>query len=74
MSHVRCPASGVRCHVSGVTCNFFFYLFFFFDKAVKLVGGGSVINGAYPVWFIRLEIFLLYTLYLKKQKPIKSSV
>ena len=23
--------------------------FFFFDKVVKLIGGGSVINGAYPV-------------------------
>jgi hypothetical protein len=49
-------------YVSYVMCrmsNFFFFfftfliLFFFivkiFDKVVELVGGGSVINGAYPV-------------------------
>ena len=36
-----------RCHVSGVRCHVFF--FFFSDKVLKLVGGGSVINGAYPV-------------------------
>ena len=34
--------SGVRCKVSGV------YIYFFSDKLVELVGGGSVINGAYP--------------------------
>ena len=38
MSHVRCQVSGVRCQVSHV-------------KVVELVGGGSVINGAYPVQF-----------------------
>ena len=26
-----------------------FFKFFFLDKVVKLIGGGSVINGAYPV-------------------------
>ena len=39
----------VTCHVSHVTCcmsNVPFYLFFSLDKVVKLVGGGSVINGA----------------------------
>ena len=41
VSCVSCPVSGVRCKVLGVI--------FFFDKAVKLVGGGSVFNGAYPV-------------------------
>ena len=34
--------SRVTCHVSRVTCHFFS------DKVVKLIGGGSVINGAYP--------------------------
>ena len=55
VSHVRCQMSGVRCHVSGVTCFFVFFFFFsssFLDKVVKLVGGGSVINGALPVLFI----------------------
>ena len=31
------------CHMSCVTCHI---LVFVFDKVVKLVGGGSVINGA----------------------------
>ena len=42
--------SHVTCHLSRVTCH----MYFFFpekklDKVVELVGGGSVINGAYPV-------------------------
>ena len=49
VSHVMCHVSRVTCHVSHVTCNFF--SFFFSDKVVKLIGGGSVINGAYPVQF-----------------------
>ena len=32
-----------------VTCNFFFVLFFFLVKLVDLIGGGSVIKGAYTV-------------------------
>ena len=34
--------SRVMCHVSNII--------FFVDKAVKLVVGGSVLNGAYPVY------------------------
>ena len=52
VSHVRYHVSGVRCQVSGVTCHIKIYLFFFiffFDNLVELVGGGSVINGAYLV-------------------------
>ena len=41
-SVVTCQVSHVRCHVSGVRCE---------DKVVELGRGGSVINGAYPVWF-----------------------
>ena len=37
--------SGVRCQVSGVKV----------DKVVKLVRGGSVINGAYPVYFMKKD-------------------
>ena len=40
---VTCQVSGVRCHVSGVTCLMFFLLFFL-DKVVGLVGGGSVLT------------------------------
>ena len=43
MSGVTRHMSGVRCHVSSVTCHFLW------KKVVKLAGGGSVINGAYPV-------------------------
>ena len=51
MSRVTCHVSRVTCHVSNVTirkkdnnnnnCH----------KVVELVGGGSVINGAYPFYF-----------------------
>ena len=45
--------SCVTCHVSHVTIYFFF-----FDNVVKLIGGGSVINGAYPVQLVeRLHDF-----------------
>ena len=36
-------------HVTNVSHVTFFFIIFFFDKLVKLIGGGSVINGAYPV-------------------------
>ena len=51
VSCVTCHVSHVMCHMSCVTCNIFCCYNFFFssDKVVKLVGGGSVINGAYPV-------------------------
>ena len=42
VSHLTCQVSGVRCQMSD--CNFFF-----FYKVMELVGGGYVINGAYPV-------------------------
>ena len=57
MSHVMCHMSHVRCHLSRVTCNMSkkFKTIFIerkkIDKMVELVGGGSVINGAYPVQF-----------------------
>ena len=47
MLGVRCQVSGVICQVSGVTCQQTFLGEG--DKEVELVGGGSVINGAYPV-------------------------
>ena len=50
MSCVMCQVSGVKCHVSYVRCQVsHVFVFFFLDKDVGLVGGGSVINGAYPV-------------------------
>ena len=42
-----CHMSNVTCHMSCVPCQ----IFFFFEKEVKLVGGGSVINGASPSSF-----------------------
>ena len=51
VSGVRCHMSGVACQVSGVTCHmshFILFLFLFY-KVVKLVVGGSVINGANPL-------------------------
>ena len=51
MSGVTCHVSGVTFHVSRVWCqvSYFFLLLLFFYKVVELVGGGSVINVAYPV-------------------------
>ena len=62
VSPVTCHLSSVTCHVSRVTCHMSKYLFFQFlfnfkfffslkklDKVVEQVGGGFVINGAYPV-------------------------
>ena len=60
MSCVRCQVSGgtcqmsrVMCHVSGVMSQVSHVSFkkkkTFLYKVVELVGGGSVINGAYPV-------------------------
>ena len=44
VSHILCHVSCVACHVSHVTCQ----MSHFFDRVVKLVSGGSVINGATP--------------------------
>ena len=55
VSRVRCHVSGVKCHMSGVRCNYLFFLFtlffFFVEKVVELIGGGSGLNVAYPVQF-----------------------
>ena len=51
MSRVTCHMSHVTCHVSHVTCHIFF-----FDKVVKLIGEGFVINGATPSSFPCIEI------------------
>ena len=64
MSGVRCQVSGVRCQVSGVRCQVIF-LDFFFYKLLELVGGGSVINGAYPVYFLYV---LLLTFVVKSKR------
>ena len=34
-------------------CGIFFFFFCFLDKGVEVVGGGFVINGAYPVQFTK---------------------
>ena len=59
VSRVICHVSPVTCHLSPVTCqkNIFIYKKKIspsqkLDKVVELVGGGSVINGAYPVQFL----------------------
>ena len=65
VSHVTCHMSHVTCHLSRLTFHMIFFILFcsekkiekkshlnIFDKMVELVGGGSVINGAYPVLFL----------------------
>ena len=57
MSCVMCHVSGVRCQMSDVTCHMscvrcqVSHVKCHMDKVVELVGGGSVINEAYPVQF-----------------------
>ena len=48
MSGVKRHVSCVTCQVSCVQCHNVF-----FDKLAEQVGGGSVINGAYPIIFLR---------------------
>ena len=63
MSWVTCPVSHVTCHMSCVTSHLkyiFQFIYFFsssFDKVVKIVGGGSVINAAYPFNLFLLPYF-----------------
>ena len=45
LAHITCPVACVFCHVSHVTGHIFFLLKKKY-KVGKLVGGGSVINGA----------------------------
>ena len=49
VSHVRCQVSRVRCQLSYVRCRMSCHIFFLFFFGQS--GGGSVINGAYPVYF-----------------------
>ena len=50
ISHVMCHMSHVTFHISLVACKCFF--FFFADKLVKLVIGGSAISRVYPSSFL----------------------
>ena len=47
-SDIRGQMSGVTCYVSHVMCQVS-HVIFFSVKVAELVGGGSVINGTYPV-------------------------
>ena len=50
--HVTCNVSHITGHVSHVMCHMSDFLnYFFWDIMVKLIGGGSVFNGAYPTQF-----------------------
>ena len=48
MSHVMCHKSWLTCHLS--------HDFSYLDKFMERVGKGDVINGAYPIYFLELEI------------------
>ena len=57
-----CHMSRAMCHLSRVTCHMSHIIFFFkcnlssFEKVVKLVGGGFVINGPTPSGLLRRTI------------------
>ena len=57
VSHVTCDVSCVTCDMSHVIWHIIIFLLFLFYKLLKLVGEGSVINGAYLFWL--LEFWLL---------------
>ena len=54
VSHVTCQVAGVMCHVSH-----YIYIYFFY-KEVELVGGGSVINEAFPVQLLRYLVIFVF--------------
>ena len=56
---VKFHVSHVTCHVSRVTCHM---SFFFFDKIVELVHGGSVINGPSPSSLVDPQLIILIIL------------
>ena len=55
-SHVTCRGSHVTCHVSHAM-DYNIFSIFFLAKVVKLVDGGSVINGATPSSLCFILIF-----------------
>ena len=52
--HVTYWVSCVISHVLHVRCPILLSSSSFLDKVVELVGGGSVMNGAYPVYLIKI--------------------
>ena len=50
-SHVICHLLHVTCHVSQVMCHVS-HITFFFERVMKIFGGGSVIKRAYPIRYI----------------------
>ena len=63
VSCVTCLLSRVTCHVSHVACHMSHFIFIF-ENEVKLVGGGSVINGATLSSFSN-TVAAKYTIYHK---------
>ena len=56
-------------HVSHIMCHMSFKNKCFFDQVVKLVGGGSVINEFYPIYFDKIPksyIFYVWVYILEK--------
>ena len=64
--------------MTGSRVTVFFCLkneFFLLDKVVKLVGGGSVIKGAYAVFFSFLQFqFGKKVIYVQKRNLLKNSL
>ena len=48
-THVTCHLSYVMCHVMCHMSHYFSFFLLLLYKEVKVIGGGSVINGVYPV-------------------------
>ena len=56
--NVTCHASCVTYHMSGVTCqvSHIMCIFLYLDFLGEINGGGSVINGFYPVQFLSISL------------------
>ena len=63
----------VICHMSHVICKKKSNNPFFVEKVVKLVGGGSVINGATPSSFRLLQLWGEVLTYLRQKTEFVSS-
>ena len=66
------------CHMSHFTCHMLQFFFSFSDKVVKLINGGSVINGATSYSFLLKSYYFFYShthyFYFKKVSCIKMDM
>ena len=63
------------CHI--YILNIFFLFFFFFFNVLELIGEGSIINGAYPVYFlgqVKPTCHFKHNLILVRYETVKNGI